>query len=255
LSFDRDKDGFFVRNAILASLPPEDFRALRPYLKRVQIKARTVLQDANKRVDYVHFIEQGLVSRISGSSNCSMETAMVGRFGYTGVAIVLGSKLSSQRSIVRLPGTALRVSAEELSAVMQTRPRIRAEMLHYVQSLFTQNTQSVLCAAKHDLEQRVARWLLLAHDRMQTDTLTVTHDLLAGVLGVRRAGVTHALRRLEAAGALEKARGAVRLTNRPALEARACQCYGIVRDAYARWGSQRCGGQASFVASPAIGTA
>lgn len=245
MSFDRDKDGFFVRNAILASLPPEDFRALRPHLKRVQIKPRTVLQDANKRIDYVHFIEHGLVSRISGGTAGTIETAMVGRFGYTGVAIALGSNISSQRSVVRLPGTALRVSAGELSRILQSRPRIRAEMLHYVQSLFTQNTQGVLCAAKHELDQRVARWLLLAHDRMQTNTLMVTHDLLAGVLGVRRAGVTQALRRLEYEGALKRARGAIRLTNRAALEARSCQCYFIVRDAYARWDSQRCSGQVS----------
>ena len=239
MSFDCD-DGYFVRNGILANLPPEDFRALRPHLKRVQIKARSVLQDANKRVEYVHFIEQGLISRLSGSSACWIETAMVGRFGFTGVAIVLGSKLASQRSVVRLPGTALRISAEELSRLLQSRPGIRAEMLQYVQSLITQNTQSVLCAAKHDLDQRLARWLLLAHDRMQTEMLMVTHDLLASILGVRRAGITHALQRLEAAGALKKARGAVHLTNRSALEAKACQCYPIVRDAYARWASQKC---------------
>ena len=240
LSFIRNKGGICVKNRVLASLPLEDFHALRPHLQRVELKARFVLQEANKRVEHVHFIEHGLVSRVSGGRSCSMETAMVGRFGYIGVAIVLGSTLSSERSVVRLPGTALRVQADELCRLMQARPQIRAEMLRYVQSLMTQNTQSVLCAAKHEVDQRLARWLLLANDRMQSNALTVTHDLLATIMGVRRAGITNALLRFEADGLLKKMRGAVHLTNRSALEQRACDCYGIVRDAYACWTMPEC---------------
>lgn len=238
--FARNKGGISVKNRVLASLPLEDFNALRPHLQRVEMKARSVLQEANKRIEHVHFIEHGLVSRVSGGRCCSMETAMVGRFGYTGVAIVLGATQSSQRSIVRLPGTALRVRADDLSRVMQARPQIRVEMLRYVQSLITQNTQSVLCAAKHEVDQRLARWLLLANDRMQSTALTVTHDLLATIMGVRRAGITNALLRFEADGVLKKTRGTVHLTNRLALEQRACDCYGIVRDAYACWSLPAC---------------
>lgn len=239
-SFVRSDGAASVRNRVLANLSVEDFGALKPHLHRIEIRPRSILQEANKPVEYVHFIEHGLVSRVSGGRSCSMETAMVGRFGYTGIAVALGSTLSSQRSIVRLPGTALRMRADELSRIFPTRPRIRAEMLRYVQSLITQNTQSVLCAAKHDVEQRVARWLLLASDRMQSDTLMVTHDVLAVIMGVRRAGITNALLRFEAEGVLKKTRGAVRLTNRSALEKRACDCYGIVRDAYACLDSPEC---------------
>ena len=171
---------------------------------------------------------------------CSIETAMVGRFGYTGVAIVLGSNFSSQRSVVCLPGTALRIQADVLLGILKGRPQIRTEMLQYVQSLMTQNTQGVLCAIKHGLDQRLARWLLLADDRMQSNALTVTHDLLARTMGVRRAGITTTLLRFEATGILKKMRGAVRLTNRSALESIACDCYRIVRDAYAQSRSPRC---------------
>lgn len=222
---------------MLASLAFDDFSALMPHLQRVEIRARSTLQEANRRVEYVHFIEHGLVSRVSGGRDCSMETAMVGRFGYTGIAVALGTMLSSQRSIVSLPGTALRIRSDELSAILHSRPLIRTEMLRFVQSLITQNSQSVLCAAKHEVDQRLARWLLLASDRMQSDALTVTHDLLAMIMGVRRAGITNALLQFEADGVLRKTRGAVYLTNRPALEQRACDCYGIVRDAYACWNS------------------
>ncbi len=222
-----------VRNRVLANLSADDFCELRPHLQRVEIKPRSVLQEANRPVEHVHFIEHGLVSRVSGGRACSMETAMVGRFGYTGVAVVLGSTLASQRSIVRLHGTALRIQADQLSRLMEDRPTIRAAMLQYVQSLFTQHTQGVLCAAKHEVDQRLARWLLLASDRMQSDALTVTHDLLSVIMGVRRAGITKALLQFEADGVLKKTRGTVHLTNRSALEQRSCDCYGIVRDAYA----------------------
>jgi CRP-like cAMP-binding protein len=237
-----DDDGFSFRNGILANLSADDLRVLSPHLERVEIRARSILQEANKRVEYVHFIEHGLVSRTAGSRGCSIETAMIGRFGYTGVALVLGSTLSTQRSIVRLPGTALRIQADELCRILQSRPQIRAEMLQFVQSLITQYTQGVLCAAKHDIDRRLARWLLLASDRMQSNVLMVTHDLLAMIMGVRRAGITDALLRFEADGVVKKARGTVQLTNRPALEARACDCYGIVRDAYVRWKQPRCDG-------------
>lgn len=235
-------EGHSFENAVLSSLSPDDIGALRPHLERVEIKARSILQEANRRVEYVHFIECGLVSRIAGGRSCSIETAMVGRFGYTGVAVVLGSTLSSHRAIVRLPGTAMRIRADQLSRILRDRPQVHAEMLQFVQSLMTQKTQGVLCAAKHEIDRRLARWLLLANDRMQSDTLKVTHDLLATVMGVRRASITNALLRFEAESVLKKTRGALQLTNRSALEERACDCYGIIRDAYARWKSPRCEG-------------
>lgn len=238
----QDDEGYSFNNGVLANLSSDDIRALRPHLERVEIKARSILQEANRYVEYVHFIEHGLVSRIAGGRSCSIETAMVGRFGYTGVAVVLGSTLSSHRAVVRLPGAAMRIRADQLSRILQDRPQIHAEMLQFVQSLMTQKTQGVLCAAKHEIERRLARWLLLANDRMQSDTLKVTHDLLATVMGVRRASITNALLRFEADSVLKKTRGALQLTNRPALEERACDCYGIVRDAYARWKSPRCEG-------------
>lgn len=229
---DRRNRAYPIRNRILANLSPDDIEALQPHLRRVEIKAHSVLQEANRRIEFVHFIEHGLVSRISSSGDCSIETAMVGRFGCTGVAIALGSKASTQQAIVRLPGVSLRIKADELSNILQERPQIRVKMLQFVQSMITQSAQGVLCAAKHDVVQRLARWLLLAADRMQSDTLMVTHDLLAKVLGVRRAGITDALRCLENEGLLRKTRGAVRLASRAGLELRACDCYGIVRDAY-----------------------
>jgi CRP-like cAMP-binding protein len=231
---------YVIKNRILATLPPDDLLALKPNLRLVEIKARAVLQEAHRRIEYVHFIERGIVSRVSGGRDCSIETAMVGCFGCTGVAIALGSNISTQRTVVRLAGIAWRIRADLLVGLMEERPQIRASILKYVQSLITQNTQGVLCAAKHNVGQRLARWLLLASDRTQGDVLAVTHDLLAKVLGVRRAGITEALLQLEAGGILKKMRGAVQLVDRSGLECRACDCYRIVRDAYAWPEALRC---------------
>lgn len=231
-----------VRNRVLSQLAPDDFEALKPLLRPVEFRGRAVLQEANRRVEYVHFIEDGLVSHLSGSRTDFVETAMVGYFGYVGVPLVLGADVSSQRSVVCMPGTALRIDADDLARVIADRPQIREEMLRYVPALIAQNTQSVLCAARHEINQRLARWLLLANDRIQSDVLYVTHELLAASMGVRRASITNALLQLEAEGVVEKRRGAVRIVDRPALENRTCDCYHIVRDAYDRTRVPECDG-------------
>ncbi|ABD07191.1 cyclic nucleotide-binding domain (cNMP-BD) protein [Rhodopseudomonas palustris HaA2] len=222
-----------VKNRVLAQLSPEDFQALKPMLRPVEFKGRAVLQEANRPVECIHFIEDGLVSHVSGSRTDYVETAMVGVFGYVGVPLVLGASVASQRSIVSMPGTALRIEAEDLARVIASRPQIREQLLRYVPALIAQNTQSVLCAARHEINQRLARWLLLANDRIQSDVLYITHELLAASLGVRRASITNALLQFETEGIVQKTRGAVRVIDRPGLENRACDCYHIVRDAYA----------------------
>lgn len=222
-----------IRNKILSELSPDDFATLEPLLRRIEFRGRTVLQEANRPVEYVHFIEDGLVSHVAGSQSESVETAMVGRFGYVGVPLVLGSSIARQRAIACMPGTALRIEADDLSRLMTERPQIRERMLRYVQALMAQNSQSVLCATKHEINQRLARWLLLAIDRLQSDVLSITHEMLATSMGVRRASITNALLQFEADGVVKKQRGAIRVTDRAGLEQRACDCYHIVREAYA----------------------
>jgi CRP-like cAMP-binding protein len=234
LSINHTQDASAVRNGILTRLAQDDLLALKPLLQPIEFRGRAVLQEANRRVDYVYFIEDGLVSHLAGTRTDYVETAMVGRFGYVGVPLVLGAEVSSQRSVVCMPGAALRIEADDLLRLMAERPQIREQMLRYVPALIAQNTQSVLCAAKHEINQRLARWLLLANDRIRSDMLYITHELLAASLGVRRASITNALLELESGGVVQKQRGAVRLVDRPALEARACDCYQIVREAYDR---------------------
>jgi CRP-like cAMP-binding protein len=223
-----------VQNHFLATLPPADFEQLRPFLRVVELKRHTVIHETNKPVDAVYFVESGLISRVARTqADGVVEVAMVGRFGLVGLAVILGTMVALHRTVVQIPGVALRISATDLQAVMAKNPAIRDHLLRYVQLLMSQKAQVALCNAKHEIDKRLARWLLLAHDRVAGNQLPVTHDLLAMMLGVRRAGVSEALAALEAKGVVAKSRGALRIISREALKANACECYKIIEERFA----------------------
>jgi CRP-like cAMP-binding protein len=232
----RHKDGI-VRNAILATLPPAAFDQLRPFLKVVDLKRNAVIHEANKPVESVYFIESGVISRVARTQeDGSVEVAMVGRYGLVGISVLLGTMTALHRTVVQIPGQALRISASDLRSVMQADPTVRDHLLRYVHLLMTLKGQVSLCNAKHDIGQRLARWLMLAHERVDGDELPVTHDLLATMLGVRRPGVSEALAGLETSGIVSKSRGVLKIVDADALKAQACECHKIIGD---RFASQR----------------
>ena len=223
-----------VRNEILATLQPLLFDKLRPFLRRVELRRRAVMSEQNRTVEAVHFIESGVVSRFTRTPvDGSVEVAIVGRFGFIGVSVVLGTMTALQRAVVQIPGHALRIGAADLTCVMTDNPEIRAHLLLYVHTLMNLQAQVSLCNARHDIEQRVARWLLLAHERLDGDELPVTHELLATMLGVRRPGVTEALAKMEAAGIVSRSRGVLKIVDRRTLRENACDCYRIINDRFA----------------------
>ena len=222
-----------VQNRFLATMPPADFDQLRPYLRAVELKRHAVIHETGKPVDAVYFVESGLISRVARTqADGPVEVAMVGNSGLIGLSVVLGTMVALHRSVVQIPGLALRISAADLQAVMVHNPAIRDHLLRYVQLLMSQKAQIALCNAKHEIDKRLARWLLLAHDRISGNQLPVTHDLLAMMLGVRRAGVSEALASLEAKGVIAKSRGALRIVSREALKANACECYKIIEERF-----------------------
>lgn len=226
-----------VRNTILATLPPPLFDKLRPHFKVVELRRRAVINEANKPVDAVYFIESGVISRVARTQeDGSVEVAMVGKYGFVGVSVLLGTMTALHRTIVQIPGQALRISASDLQAVMAETPAIKDHLLRYVQLLMNQKGQVSLCNAKHEIDKRLARWLLLAHDRVDGSELPVTHELLATMLGVRRPGVTEALAELEQSGIVARARGVLRVLDPDALKSRVCECYRLIED---RFASQR----------------
>ena len=223
-----------VQNHFLATMPPSDFDALRPYLRVVELKRHAVIHETGKPVDAVYFVESGLVSRVARTqADGPVEVAMVGHFGLIGLSVVLGTNVALHRTVVQIPGLALRISATDLQTVMAKDPAIRDHLLRYVQLLMSQKAQVALCNAKHEIDKRLARWLLLAHDRVGGNQLPVTHDLLAMMLGVRRAGVSEALATLEAKGVIAKSRGTLTIVDGEALKADACECYKLIEERFA----------------------
>ena len=224
--------GATIRNKILTTLPLPDFDPLRAFLQPISLAEGSVLHESNKRIEYVHFVETGIVSLMTLASGNMLETAMVGCHGAVGASVVLGARASMHKSVVSMPGKALRIGVEDLQRSMNERPQIREHLLRYVESLMVHGSQTALCGVRHELEQRLACWICLACDSLEGETLPITHDYLSFILGLRRAGVTEALARFAELGLVRKERGVLRVRDRGSLERKACSCYGIITAAY-----------------------
>jgi CRP-like cAMP-binding protein len=222
-----------VQNRILAGMAPELFDCVRPHLQHVALRRRAILQEHNHLIQHVYFIERGVASLFARTQRDGpVEVAIIGRLGFVGVGAVLGTMHSPNRCVMEVPGEALRIASKDLSRVMEEVPLLRLHLLTYVHALLIQNTQTALCNIRHELEERLCRWLLLASDRLDEKVIPLTHDQLAIILGVRRAGIATTLSNLENRGALTKKTGTVEINDRSQLETRTCECYRIVASAY-----------------------
>jgi CRP-like cAMP-binding protein len=224
--------GVTIRNRILTTLSLLDFDPLRAFLQPVSLEEGSVLHEPKKQIEYVHFVETGIVSLMTLAGGSMLETAMVGCHGAVGASVVLGARASMHKSVVSMPGKALRIGVEDLQRSMNERPQIREHLLRYVESLMVHGSQTALCGVRHELEQRLACWICLACDAMEGETLPITHDYLSFILGLRRAGVTEALTRFAELGVVRKERGVLRVRDRGSLERKACSCYGVITAAY-----------------------
>ena len=194
-----------------------------------------MLQEHGKPVEAVIFPTSGLVSIVAMMRDgASVEVGLVGREGMLGVQGVLGDEVSLNEAVVQMAGSALRMPANILEREAQANPQLRAILLRYVQAYLNSATQSAACNRAHLLEQRLARWLLTVRDRAATDRLPLTHELIATMLGVRRAGVTVAAQSLQSAGFIHYAHGRITIADREGLAVAACECYEVTRREYAR---------------------
>ncbi|HEY0203818.1 MAG TPA: Crp/Fnr family transcriptional regulator, partial [Acetobacteraceae bacterium] len=213
-------------------LPPAEMSQLHPLLTRVPWVNGQGLHEANERIEQVFFVEQGFASVVSladeGSS--SVEVGLIGREGMVGYPVLLSPQATSfNRAMVQTPGGALRMSALALRSNLDAMPVLRRLLSDALQVFMAQVAQTAACNSQHSLSQRLSRWLLLAHDRVDGDELALTQDFLATMLAVRRAGVTNALGVLQAAGLVGQRRGRVTISDRHGLEAAVCDCYGRVK--------------------------
>jgi CRP-like cAMP-binding protein len=225
----------FTGNRLLDLLSPEALDRLRPYLSAETLPLSQTLQERGKPVETVFFPTSGMISIVAMMRDgAAVEVGIAGREGMLGVQAVLGDDISLNEAMVQIPGNALRLPAEVLRREAQTSVQLRSVLLRYVQAYLNSATQSAACNRAHLLEQRLARWLLTARDRSGTDRLPLTHEFIAMMLGVRRAGVTVAAQSLQSAGLIHYAHGRITIADREGLEAAACECYEVTKREYAR---------------------
>ncbi len=223
-----------VGNRLLRGLPRAELRSVLALCERLDLRPRQILHHWNLPMSDVYFVEQGLISvSVKVSRDRSVEGWLIGSEGMTGLPVLLGdAENPPYRRVVQVGGSAWRMSASDLMAAAQEHESFRETLHRYVQFVLCQCSQLGACNAHHSLKQRTARWLLGASDGLQSERLPITHQVLARLLGVRRASVSECLAALDAAGAIRNTRSLVEITDAEALQAAACDCHRVMRREY-----------------------
>jgi CRP-like cAMP-binding protein len=222
-----------VRNRVLARLPASEFRQLAPLLTPVSLEGGRVLYGAEEPVRHVYFVTQGVLSLVSTlDDGTSIAVGAVGREGLLDLSVLLGGEASAHQAMVQVGGGALRMRAAEARAAFQSLPHLRERLLRYTGLVLTLISQTAVCNTLHTVEERLARWLLVCTLRLDSDTLPLTHEFLAQMLGVRRSGVTVASGVLERRGVLRHSRGRLTILDRGGLRAAACECVRVLTEEY-----------------------
>jgi CRP-like cAMP-binding protein len=219
-----------IANRILRSLPVEEYEELLPYLELVRFPMGRIVHEAGQEMTHVYFPNHGVISMLTVLDNGDLiEIATVGNEGMADLSVFLGLRVSHARLLIQIPGDTLRIEADVFRDLVGRLDGLRASLGHFMVAMFTLVSQSAACNRLHPIEERAARWLLMTHDRVDSDTFPITHDFLASMLGVRRPSVTVAAGMLQSAGFIRYSRGRVTILDRAGLEASACECYQIVR--------------------------
>ncbi len=215
-------------NRLLLALSAPDFELLRPDLKRVTLDVRTVFEEPNHAIKNIYFLERGIASVVAvGARNNRIEAGLIGPEGMSGVAVVLGGDRSPLSTYIQAAGEGHRISATKFRKAMHERQSLHELCLKYVHTFMIQTAYTAMANARATITERLARWILMAHDRLDSETLPLTHEFLALMLGVRRAGVTEALHELQASKLIRSQRGFVVVLDRKALEREAGDIYGV----------------------------
>jgi CRP-like cAMP-binding protein len=222
-------------NRLLGLLPPMDYQRLRPHLQRAPLEYRQSLYRANRPIEFVYFIETGVGSLVNTMANGqASEVGTIGNEGVVGLPLVLGDDRAPTSVYIQVPGAGLRMKATVFKKEMARSASMRIVMLHYAHAFFNQVAQSAACNQFHSIQQRCCRWMLMTHDRMQSDEFLLTQEFLAMMLGVQRTGVTAAAGALQRAGLISYKRGNVTILDRRGLQRRSCECYGVSKREFDR---------------------
>jgi CRP-like cAMP-binding protein len=225
-----DRDGNPISNKILLRLPAGEFEHLFSKLEFVRLRPHHLLPEASHSIKSVHFVNSGLVSVLSVMSDGrSVEVGLIGKEGIVGLAVIGRFRRSSTRVLAQTDSTAFRLDAEVMTGMLHRCPQLVRQLHRFSQATAVQLAQISACNRLHQVDQRLARWLLMSQDRIGSKLLPLTQDFLAQMLGTRRASVTLAAGRLQRAGKITYTRGNVTILNRRALEEDACECYRLIR--------------------------
>jgi CRP-like cAMP-binding protein len=217
-------------NRLLAVLPPAEFERLRTQLERVHMPLSEVVYESGSKQDYVYFPTTAIVSLLYVMENgSSAEIAVVGNEGMVGIALFMGGETTPSRAVVYSEGDAYRLPGHLLKGEFHRAAGLQQVLLRYTQSLLTQMAQTAVCNRHHSLEQQLCRLFLLTLDRLASNKLVMTQELIASMLGVRREGVTEAARKLQDLEVIRYSRGHITVVDRLGLEAHVCECYEVVK--------------------------
>lgn len=224
------------RNRLLRVIPPEEYAWLQPHLMTVRIEHGQILAEPDEPFRYVYFPETMVVSQVNRMEDGSVvEVGTIGNEGMVGISLFLDADALPSRTLVQVAGEGKRMPAEVFGDGAQARPQFQRLLRRYTHAYLTQVAQTAACNRMHSLDERCARWLLMTHDRVgRAEQFVLTHEFLAFMLGVRRAGVTIAAGALQQAGIIRYSRGKITVLDRAALESASCECYGIVREHFER---------------------
>ncbi|TVQ96201.1 MAG: Crp/Fnr family transcriptional regulator [Spirochaetaceae bacterium] len=222
-------------NRLLAVLKKPDFERFAEHLELVPFGLGDVLYESGGKLDWVYFPTDSIVSLLYVMEDgASAEIAVVGKEGVVGIALFMGGQTMPNRAVVQSAGQAYRLKGTILNREFDRSGAVQHLLLRYTLALLTQMAQTAVCNRHHTVDQQLCRWLLLSLDRLPTNELSMTQELIANMLGVRREGVTEAAGKLQKAGLIDYHRGRITVLDRPGLEARVCECYEVVRTEFQR---------------------
>ncbi len=223
------------QNHLLAALPRDEYQRLAPHLERVELTLGESLVESGKVMRHVYFPTDCIVSLLCVMEDGdSTEIAVVGAEGIVGISLFMGGETTPSRAVVQSAGGAYRLKGQLLKDEFDRASTLQYLLLRYTQALITQMAQTAVCNRHHSLDQQLCRWLLLSLDRLPSNELVMTQELIANMLGVRREGVTESAGKLQKAGLIAYHRGRISILDRPGLEARVCECYAVVKKEYDR---------------------
>ena len=222
-------------NHLFRSFPDKEWEQILPFIEPVELSLDQVLYEPKMKMSHVYFPATALVSLlVSFADGFSVETALIGNEGLIGISVFMGGESSSNRAVVQNKGLAYRIKSTIILEMFHSSIPLMHLFLRYTQALITQKSQISACNRHHSLNQRLCRLLLLSMDRSRGDELTLTHELLSTLLGVRREGITEAAHELQSEGLIHYSRGHIKILDRQGLEDQTCECYQVIKKEYAR---------------------